>query len=34
MIYPAEGHTLRHPEHVADASRRSLAWFDRYLKGT
>jgi dipeptidyl aminopeptidase/acylaminoacyl peptidase len=34
MIYPGEGHTLRHPEHVADATRRSAAWFDRYLKGT
>jgi dipeptidyl aminopeptidase/acylaminoacyl peptidase len=34
MIYPGEGHTLRHPDHVADATRRSVAWFDRYLKGT
>jgi len=34
MIYPGEGHTLRHPDHVADATRRSMAWFDRYLKGT
>jgi dienelactone hydrolase len=34
MIYPGEGHTLRHPEHAADATRRSLAWFDRYLKGS
>jgi dipeptidyl aminopeptidase/acylaminoacyl peptidase len=34
MIYPGEGHILRHPEHAADATRRSMAWFDRYLKGT
>jgi dipeptidyl aminopeptidase/acylaminoacyl peptidase len=31
MIYPGEGHGLRDPEHVADASRRTLAWFDKYL---
>jgi dipeptidyl aminopeptidase/acylaminoacyl peptidase len=34
MIYPGEGHTLRHPDHVADATRRSMGWFDRFLKGT
>jgi dipeptidyl aminopeptidase/acylaminoacyl peptidase len=32
MIYPGEGHGLREPEHIADAMRRSLNWFDRYLK--
>ncbi|HEY3659191.1 MAG TPA: S9 family peptidase [Steroidobacteraceae bacterium] len=32
MIYPGEGHGLRDPEHVADATRRTLNWFDRYLK--
>jgi dipeptidyl aminopeptidase/acylaminoacyl peptidase len=32
MIYPGEGHGLRDPEHVADATRRTLSWFDRYLK--
>jgi dipeptidyl aminopeptidase/acylaminoacyl peptidase len=32
MIYPGEGHGLRDPGHVADATRRTLAWFDRYLK--
>ena len=32
MIYPGEGHGLRDPEHAADATRRTLAWFDRYLK--
>ena len=32
MIYPDEGHGLRDPEHLADAMRRTLAWFDKYLK--
>jgi dipeptidyl aminopeptidase/acylaminoacyl peptidase len=32
MIYPGEGHGLRDPEHIADATRRVLSWFDRYLK--
>jgi dipeptidyl aminopeptidase/acylaminoacyl peptidase len=32
MIYPGEGHALREPAHTADALRRTLEWFDRYLK--
>ena len=32
MIYPGEGHSLRDPEHVADALARTLQWFDRYLR--
>ena len=32
IIYPGEGHGLRAPAHVADAERRTLEWFDRYLK--
>lgn len=32
MIYPGEGHGLREPAHTADALRRTLEWFDRYLK--
>jgi dipeptidyl aminopeptidase/acylaminoacyl peptidase len=32
MIYPGEGHGLRDPAHSADAMRRTLEWFDRYLK--
>ena len=32
MIYPGEGHGLRDPEHNADSMRRTLEWFDRYLK--
>jgi dipeptidyl aminopeptidase/acylaminoacyl peptidase len=34
MIYPGEGHALREPAHSADALRRTLEWFDRYLKPT
>jgi dipeptidyl aminopeptidase/acylaminoacyl peptidase len=32
MIYPGEGHGLRDPAHSADAMRRTLDWFDKYLK--
>ena len=32
MIYPGEGHALRDPEHTADAMRRTIAWFDKYVK--
>jgi dipeptidyl aminopeptidase/acylaminoacyl peptidase len=32
MIYPGEGHGLRDPEHLADAEKRTLDWFDKYLK--
>jgi dipeptidyl aminopeptidase/acylaminoacyl peptidase len=32
MVYPGEGHGLRDPDHIADARRRTLAWFDKYLK--
>jgi dipeptidyl aminopeptidase/acylaminoacyl peptidase len=32
MIYPGEGHGLRDPAHSADALRRTLDWFDKYLK--
>jgi dipeptidyl aminopeptidase/acylaminoacyl peptidase len=32
MIYPGEGHGLRDPENIADLSKRTLAWFDQYLK--
>ena len=33
IIYPDEGHGIRAPEHVADARRRTIAWFDQYLRG-
>jgi dienelactone hydrolase len=33
MIYPGEGHGLRDPTHSADAMRRTLEWFHKYLKG-
>jgi dipeptidyl aminopeptidase/acylaminoacyl peptidase len=32
VIYPDEGHGIRDPEHTADLRRRTIAWFDRYLK--
>jgi dipeptidyl aminopeptidase/acylaminoacyl peptidase len=32
MIYPGEGHGLREPAHAEDAMRRTLEWFDRYLR--
>jgi dipeptidyl aminopeptidase/acylaminoacyl peptidase len=33
VIYPDEGHGIRNPVHAADARRRTVEWFDRYLKG-
>jgi dienelactone hydrolase len=32
MIYPGEGHGLRDPAHNEDSMRRTIEWFDRYLK--
>lgn len=32
VIYENEGHGMRDPEHQRDAARRTLAWFDKYLK--
>ncbi|HLY54367.1 MAG TPA: prolyl oligopeptidase family serine peptidase [Stellaceae bacterium] len=31
-IYPGEGHRFRAPADLADAERRTVEWFDRYLK--
>ena len=31
-VYPGEGHGLRDPAHEADSERRTLEWFDRWLK--
>jgi dipeptidyl aminopeptidase/acylaminoacyl peptidase len=33
VIYPDEGHGIRSAEHIVDARRRTIEWFDRYLKG-
>jgi dipeptidyl aminopeptidase/acylaminoacyl peptidase len=33
VIYPDEGHGLRQPPHVKDATARTVAWFNRYLTG-
>ncbi len=32
VVYAGEGHGLREPKDRADAQRRTLAWFDRYLR--
>jgi dipeptidyl aminopeptidase/acylaminoacyl peptidase len=32
VVYAGEGHMFRKPEHRLDAMRRTVAWFDRYLK--
>ena len=32
VIYPGEGHAIHAPEHLADLNKRTLEWFDRYLK--
>ena len=32
VIYPGEGHGIRDPEHRADVKKRTIAWFDKYLK--
>jgi dipeptidyl aminopeptidase/acylaminoacyl peptidase len=32
VIYENEGHGIRGPEHQRDAARRTLAWFDKFLK--
>jgi dipeptidyl aminopeptidase/acylaminoacyl peptidase len=34
VIYPGEGHAIHDPVHLADLDKRTLAWFDRYLKRT
>jgi dipeptidyl aminopeptidase/acylaminoacyl peptidase len=31
VVYEGEGHGLRGPAHRADATKRTLAWFDKYL---
>jgi dipeptidyl aminopeptidase/acylaminoacyl peptidase len=30
-VYADEGHMLRDPANVLDATRREVAWFDRFL---
>ena len=32
VVYPDEGHHFANPAHQADVLRRSIAWFDAYLK--
>ena len=33
VIYPGDGHGFRDPKNAADARRRAVAWFDKYMKG-
>jgi len=32
VIYPDEGHAIRDRDHARDVRRRTVGWFDRYLK--
>ncbi len=32
VIYPDEGHAIRDRDRAADVRKRSVAWFDRFLK--
>jgi dipeptidyl aminopeptidase/acylaminoacyl peptidase len=32
IVYPNEGHGIAQPEHRRDILRRTMAWYDRYLK--
>lgn len=31
VIYPEEGHGVRHPDAIVDQAARSLAWFERFM---
>lgn len=33
VVYPREGHGFRERDHAADAHRRTIAWFERFLEG-
>jgi dipeptidyl aminopeptidase/acylaminoacyl peptidase len=32
VIYPDEGHDIRQPGHRLDILKRTVAWFDKYLR--
>jgi dipeptidyl aminopeptidase/acylaminoacyl peptidase len=32
VIYPGEGHAIHDPAHLADLNKRTLDWFEHYLK--
>ena len=32
FIYDGEGHSFRKPEHQRDLQKRTIGWFERYLK--
>lgn len=31
VVYPEEGHGVRHPDAIVDQAARSLAWFERFM---
>jgi dipeptidyl aminopeptidase/acylaminoacyl peptidase len=33
IVYPREGHELQERDHILDRLSRTLAWYDKYLKG-
>jgi dipeptidyl aminopeptidase/acylaminoacyl peptidase len=32
VVYENEGHAISQPAHLVDIQKRSVEWFDRYLK--
>ncbi len=32
VIYEGEGHAISRPEHLRDIQKRTLEWFDRFLR--
>jgi dipeptidyl aminopeptidase/acylaminoacyl peptidase len=32
VIYDGEGHAIRKPEHQLDQRKRTVEWFERYLR--
>jgi dipeptidyl aminopeptidase/acylaminoacyl peptidase len=32
VIYDGEGHAIRKPEHQLDQRKRTVEWFEKYLK--
>jgi dipeptidyl aminopeptidase/acylaminoacyl peptidase len=32
VVYPDEGHAISQPEHERDVTKRTIGWFDQYLK--
>jgi len=32
VVYPDEGHVISQPEHERDVTKRTIEWFNQYLK--